>query len=97
MLFNHGFHGGYYAAFKEATSQNKLLEMFNDFRHVNVMERIRNFGFSFFVKKSEATHGRISERIARIDRARIKHVKVTRRNKPRGSFAKKGGRKLNNW
>jgi hypothetical protein len=62
--------------------------MLDNFRTVDIMERIGNFCFSFFVKKSETAHGTIKERIARIDRARIRHVKVTRRNKPRGSFAK---------
>jgi hypothetical protein len=62
--------------------------MLGNFRAVDVVERIGNFCFSFFVKESEATHGRISERIARIDRAMIRHAKVTRRNRPRGSFAK---------
>jgi hypothetical protein len=47
-----------------------------------------DLGFSIFIQKSEAAHGTINERMARIDRARIKHVKVTRRNKPRGSSAK---------
>jgi hypothetical protein len=62
--------------------------MFGNFRTVDVVERIGDLGFSFFVNESETAHGTIKERMARIDRARIRHVKVTRRSKPRGSFAK---------
>jgi hypothetical protein len=85
---HHFFHGTHQIAFKEATTLHEILEILNDFRAVNVMEGMRNFAVSFFVDESESAHGTINERIARIERARIRHVKVTRRNKPRGSFAK---------
>jgi len=74
-----------------------MLEILNNFRAIDVVEGMGNFAVSFFIDESEAAHGTIKERIARIESARIRHVKVTRRNKPRGSFAKKGGRKLSNW
>jgi hypothetical protein len=65
-----------------------MLEILNNFRAVNIVERMGNLAVSFFVSESEAAHGTIKERIARIERARIRHVKVMRRNRPRGSFAK---------
>ncbi len=65
-----------------------MLEILNNFRAVNIVERMGNLAVSFFVSKSETAHGTIKERIARIESARIRHVKVTRRNRPRGSFAK---------
>jgi hypothetical protein len=88
VFFNYFVHGFNYRAFKKATTKQKVLEIVYNLWAVNVVERIGDFGFSVFIQESEATHGRISERIARIDRAMIKHVKVMRRNNPSGSFAK---------
>jgi hypothetical protein len=66
--------------------------MFNHFRHVDVVKRIGEFSFSFFVKKSEATHGRIKLAIKRMVHPRTMAMREMRRNNPRGSFAKKVGR-----
>jgi hypothetical protein len=81
-------HGFNYRAFKKATTKQEVLEILHNIWAVDVMKRIGDFSFSVFIQESEATHGTINERIASSDRARIKHVKVMRRNKPSGSFAK---------
>jgi hypothetical protein len=88
VFFNHFVHSFNYCAFKKAAAKQEVLEIANNFWTIDIVERIGDLGFSVFIQKSETTHGTINERMARIDRARIRHVKVIRRNKPRGSFAK---------
>jgi hypothetical protein len=88
VFFNYSVHGFNYRAFKKATTNQEVLEIVYNLWAIYVVERIGDFGFSVFIQKSEATHGSINERIARIDKAMIRHAKVMRRNNPSGSFAK---------
>jgi hypothetical protein len=88
VFFNHSVHRFNYCALKKAATKQKILEILRNVWAIDVVERIGDLGSSVFIQKSEVAHGTISERIARIDRARIRHAKVTRRNNPRGSFAK---------
>ena len=66
--------------------------MFGNFRQVDVVKRIGELGFSFFIKESEAAHGRIKLAIKRMVHAMAMAMREMRRNNPRGSFAKKVGR-----
>jgi hypothetical protein len=72
----------------KATAKNKLLEMFDNFRAVNIVEGIGNFRFSFFIEKGEFAHGKIQLAIRIMVHAMRTAEMEMRRKRPRGSSAK---------
>jgi phage antirepressor YoqD-like protein len=85
-----------YILFNEACALHELKEMFCHIGTVDAVKFISHLHGAFVVAKLPSAHGRMMLQRRMNNEKMIELTTATNRNSPRGSFAKKSGRKASN-